>query len=290
MPTIVPMLALLCCALALPAAPARAGEPALWEVQGKRNSVYLFGSVHLLKPGEFRFHDALERAYADAEALYLEVDMDDLDPLELASATAARAVDPDGRGLDELMGPDAAAARERAAAAGIDLALLGQMEPWFAGLAVVTIALAREGYTAADGVEQRVQERAVADGKEILGFETIDDQLAALDGLELPLQREFLLNSLEDAARPATELQSFLSAWQQGDEAALAQELREEFAAEPDLYRSLMIDRNQRWARQIEDLLDDEQDYLVVVGTLHLVGPDGLPAMLAARGYEPARR
>ena len=290
MPRILAMVAWLCCALALPAGPARAGEPALWEVHGTRNSVYLFGSVHLLKPGEFRFHEALERAYADAEAIYLEIDMDDLDPLELASATAARAVDPEGRGLDELMGPDAATARERAAAAGIDLGLLGQMEPWFAGLAVVTIALAREGYTAADGVEQRVQERAVTDGKEILGFETIDDQLAALDGLELPLQRELLLKSLEDASQPAEALGKFLDAWREGDDGALARELADEFDAAPALYRSLMIDRNRRWAGQIEDLLDDGQDYLVVVGTLHLVGPDGLPAMLEARGYKPVRR
>ena len=279
-----------CLALTLHAAPAQAGEPALWEVPGKRNSVYLFGSVHLLKPGEFRFHAALERAYADAEVVYLEVDMDDLDPLELASATAARAVDPEGRSLDELMGPDAAAARERAAAAGIDLALLGQMEPWFAGLAVVTIALAREGYTAADGVEQRLQEHAAADGKEILGFETIDDQLAALDGLELTLQREFLLKSLEDASQPAAALEKFLGAWREGDDDALAREMADEFDTAPELYRSLMIDRNRRWVGQIADLLDDGQDYLVVVGTLHLVGPDGLPAMLAARGFEPVRR
>jgi len=164
------------------------------------------------------------------------------------------------------------------------------MQPWFAGLAVVTIALAREGYTAADGVEQRVQERAVTDGKEILGFETIDDQLAALDGLELPLQREFLLKSLEDASQPSEALGKFLDAWRQGDDRALAQELADEFDAAPELYRSLMIDRNQRWVGQIVDLLDDGQDYLVVVGTLHLVGPDGLPAMLEARGYEPVRR
>lgn len=290
MQRILSVAAWLCCGLTLQAVPALAGEPALWEVRGTRNSVYLFGSVHLLKPGKFRFHEALERAYADAEAIYLEVDMDDLDPLQLASATAARAVNPEGRGLEELLGPDAAAARERAAAAGIDLSLLGQMEPWFAGLAVVTIALAREGYTAADGVEQRVQERAATDGKEILGFETIDDQLAALDELDLPAQREFLLKSLEDASRPAEALEAFLAAWRQGDDDALARELAGEFDSAPDLYRSLMIDRNRRWVGQIVDLLDDEQDYLVVVGTLHLVGPDGLPAMLAARGFEPARR
>lgn len=279
----------LCCLL-LPATPALADGPALWHVAGRANDVYLFGSVHLLKAGEFRIEGALEQAYADAEALYLEVDVDDLSPLDLAATTAARAMDPEGRSLDELMGPEAALARERAAAAGIDLALLANMEPWFAGLAIVTLTLAREGYTAGDGVEQRVQERAAEDGKEILGLETLDEQLAALDGLDLPLQRDFLLKSLEDATRPQQALAAFLGAWKHGDVESLARELEEEFATAPELYRSLVVERNRRWLARVLDLLDDERDYLVVVGALHLVGPDGLPAMLAARGFEPTRR
>ena len=279
----------LCCLL-LPATPAAAEGPALWHVAGRTNDVYLFGSVHLLKPGEFRIDGPLGQAYADAEVLYLEIDVDDLSPLDIATTTAARAMDPEGRSLDELMGPEAGLAQERATAAGIDLALLANMEPWFAGLAVVTLALAREGYTAGDGVEQRVQERAAEDGKEILGLETLDEQLAALDGLELPLQREFLLKSLEDAARPQEALAAFLRAWKDGDVESLARELEEEFATAPQLYRSLVVERNRHWLARILDLLDDERDYLVVVGVLHLVGPDGLPAMLEASGFEPARR
>lgn len=276
--------------LLLPATPALAEGPALWHVAGRVNDLYLFGSVHLLKSGEFRIEGPLEQAYADAEALYLEVDLDDLSPLDLAATTAALAMDPAGRSLDELMGPEADLARERAAAADIDLALLANMEPWFAGLTVVTLALAREGYSAGDGVEQRVQARAVRDGKEILGLESLDEQFAALDELDLPLQREFLLKSLHDAARPDEALAAFLDAWKNGDIESMAREMEKEFATAPDLYRSLVVERNRRWLERILDLLDDERDYLVVVGALHLVGPDGLPAMLAARGFEPTRR
>jgi uncharacterized protein YbaP (TraB family) len=282
--------ALICCGIAAQAFTARADGPALWEVAGRGNKVYLFGSVHLLRTGEFRLEGALERAYEDAEAVYLEVDMDDLSPTDLASATAALAIDPDGRSLDEMMGPCAAAAHERAAGAGIDLSIVAALEPWFAALTVVTLSLAKEGYTAGAGVERRVLERAAADGKPILGLETVEEQLSALDSMALPVQREFLLKSLEDAARPDDSLADFLAAWREGDEPALARELETEFDSSPELYRSLMVDRNRRWAVQIEDLLDDQQDYLVVVGALHLVGPDGLPAMLAAHGRRVTRR
>jgi uncharacterized protein YbaP (TraB family) len=279
------------CAALCPAAATADGAagPALWEVAGERNTVYLFGSVHLLRDGEFRLEGRVAQAYGDAEAVFLEVDMDDLSPMDMAGTTAALAVDPQGRGLFELMGPDAGTARERAEAAGIDLALLAPMEPWFAGLTVVTLALAKEGYTSGAGVEQLVLEQAAADGKEILGFETLEEQLSALDGLDIELQRDFLLKALEDAARPNEALAAFLQAWKDGDEQALAAELASEFEASPALYESLMVRRNQRWIGQVEDLLDDDRDYLVVVGALHLAGPDGLPAQLQKRGRSVTR-
>jgi len=271
------------------AAGAEEAGPALWQVDGERNTVYLFGSVHLLREGEFRLEGPVAEAYEDAEAVFLEVDMDDLSPMDTAAATAALAIDPEGRGLLELMGPDAEAARESATAAGIDLALVSPMEPWFAGLAVVTLALAKEGFSPSAGVEQVVLQRATEDGKEVLGLETLEDQLGALDGLALELQREFLLKALEDAGRPVESLTAFLEAWKRGDDEALAAELASEFAASPALYESLMVRRNERWAAQVADLLDDDRDYLVVVGALHLAGPDGLPALLRERGLRVTR-
>ena len=281
------VVAALFAALVVPAAGAEG--PPLWSVAGRTNTVYLFGSVHLLKPGEFVLQGALEEAYEDAEAVFLEVDMDDLSPPELAAATARRAIDPQGRSLDELMGGDAALARDRAREAGIDLSSFGELEPWFAGLTIVSLALARDGYTADAGVERVVQDRAAADEKEILGLETLDEQLAALDSMEIGVQREFLLKALDDAQRPADALENFLRSWREGDDEALVRELASEFAGAPELYRSLMLDRNRNWAERIAGLLDDPRDYLVVVGALHLVGPDGLPALLAARGLRVTR-
>jgi len=274
----------------LASASAWADGPPLWVVAGQHNTVYLFGSVHLLRSGEFALQGSLLQAYEKATAVYLEVDLDDLSSSAIASVTAARAIDPQGRGLDELMGSDATRARAGAARAGVDLSGLGGVEPWFAGLAVVTQTLAREGFVAASGVEQVVQARAAADGKPLLGLETLDEQLAALDSMQIGVQREFLLKALDDASRPAVELQRFLRSWHDGDDRALAGELLKEFSGMPDLYRSLMVERNRKWAAKISGLLGESRDYLVVVGALHLVGPDGLPRMLEERGYPVTRR
>lgn len=276
--------------LAAVTAVAQADAPALWVVSGRANTLYLFGSVHLLRPGDYAFGGSLADAYRDAEAIYMEVDPEELSPLAMAAATASRAVDPAGRSLFDLLGPDAALAREQAARVGMDLALVGQFEPWFAGLALVSLALAQQGYTADAGIERLVQARAVADGKPMLGFETLDEQLALLDAMDPVAQREFLLKALADIGRAQQAVLQLVSAWRRGDAEALARELDTEFSGAADLYDSLIVRRNLRWADRIHSLLDDDRDYLVVVGALHLVGPDGLPRLLAARGARVTRR
>jgi len=277
------------CLCLLPVA-SHAGGPALWQLEGQRNRVYLFGSIHLLRPGEFRVEGELAAAYEDAEAVYLEVDLAALSPSAMAATVAELAIDPQGRTLDELMGEEAEEAHVLARGAGIELAPLGHVEPWFAALTVMSLALAREGLSGSDGVEQRVIARAAADGKAIHGLETLEEQLGVLDAMEARQQREFLIKSLQDARQVPAAVQTLLAAWRAGDEATLARELADEFTDDPDLYRSLIVERNRRWAEQVVALLDHEEDYLVIVGALHLVGEDGLPALLERHGLEVSRR
>jgi uncharacterized protein len=99
-------------------------------------------------------------------------------------------------------------------------------------------------------------------------------------------QREFLLYGLEDAQRMASELDDLLSAWRRGDAAKMGQLLQEGFDEYPDLYRPLTVERNRKWVPQIEQLLDDKDDYLVVVGALHLVGNDSVIDLLERKGYK----
>ncbi len=265
-------------------------EPALWAVAGRSNTVYLFGSVHLLRAGDFQFEGALADAWNEAEVLYLEVDLDALSPLEVAATTAARAMDPEGRTLSELLGPDADLAHERARQAGIDLTPLGQFEPWFASLAVTVLALAGHGYSPDAGIERMLQARAAADGKQLYGLETLDEQLGLLDAMDPAAQRALLLKSLTDAERAGAVAARLVAAWRDGDTDFLAGELADEFTDAPQLYRSLIVERNERWAAHIEALLDEQRDYLVVVGALHLAGPDGLPRLLEVRGARVGRR
>jgi hypothetical protein len=264
-------------------------DPAMWSVTGASNTVYLFGSVHLLPEGGFAIDGALADAYRDAEQVCFEVDSSRLDEATTTSITLARAIDPEGRNLFELLGSSADRARSTAAAAGIDIAPFAPFEPWFAGLTISVMALQQHGYDVEHGVEQVIEAAASRDDKARCGLETLDFQLGMLDGMPADLQEELLLQSLEEASRVDEVIQPMLAAWRAGDERALVRSLEDDFEGYPQLEEQLIYARNERWAGLVGDMLEEDGDILLVVGALHLVGDRGLPALLRKRGFEVRR-
>lgn len=264
-------------------------DPAMWSVAGAKNTVYLFGSVHLLPEGGFMIDGEFAAAYRDAEQVCFEVDTSRLDEATTTSITLARAIDPEGRGLFELLGSSADRARSAAAAAGIDITPFAPFEPWFAGLTISVMALQQHGYDVEHGVEQIIEAAANRDGKARCGLETLDFQLGMLDGMPADQQEELLLQSLEEAGRIDEVIQPMLAAWRAGDERALVRSLKDDFEGYPELEEQLITARNARWADLVDNMLEKDGDILLVVGALHLVGDRGLPALLRKRGFEVRR-
>ena len=274
---------------ALACAAARA-EPALWQVTGGESTVFLFGSVHLLPEGGFSIGGPLAEALDESELVCMEIDQDAQSEAESTSLTLARAVDPEGRDLFELLGSDADEVRDAAEDAGVPLEALAMFEPWFAGLTVSVMALQANGYDVQHGVEQIIQAEARKDGKSGCGLETLDGQLGMLDELPADLQKEILLQALEEAGDVDALIKPLLGAWQDGDEAGLERSLQDDFEGYPELAEALIYKRNARWAEQVSEMIRDDDDVLVVVGAMHLVGERGLPALLEERGFRVQRR
>ena len=265
-----------------------AGHPlTLWRVDGAANSVYLLGSIHLLRAEDYPLPRAIDAAYADAEVVIMELDMDDLDPVRTQAAFNQAGVITDGTTLRDLMGEEYyRAAEEAAAVIDVPLDMLASSEPWLAAITVELMMLYRLGFNPMLGVEMTMTNRAVADGKPIEGLETVDEQLGFFDGLPLEAQREMLLQTLLQSTEISASIDALIDAWRRGDTAMLETELLQGIEEQADLHEVLIVARNRRWAEIITTWLDDEQDYLVVVGALHLVGDDGVPTLLGEAGYE----
>jgi uncharacterized protein YbaP (TraB family) len=282
------------CFVLAAAATAHSAEPRylLWEVPGTHNTVYLLGSVHLLHPEELVWPASIEAAYEDAESLVFEIDLDDLDPAGMQAAMMTRGLLPADRTLRSVLGEETwTAMATQARDLGIEPAVLDRFAPWVAALTLVQAQMAALGLESASGVEQRFLRRAVGDHKEVLGLETPGESIDALASLPLERQREFIDYTLLESESMAAELDDMLRAWRAGDTDALAALLDRGFGEFPDLYGPLTVDRNRRWVETIETWLDDDDDdYLVIVGSLHLVGAHSVLDLLEAAGHDVRRR
>ncbi len=262
----------------------------LWAVSDDDNTVYLLGSFHLLRPEVYPLPAAIEAAYADAEALAFELDLDTLQAQ--ASALVRRGMLPAGTTLADVVAPATAARLDSAAVAlGLPAGVFAPVKPWLAAMTVTTLAVQRGGYRVAAGLDQHFFARARTDGKPRRALETLDAQLDALDGLPAADQDAFLQTTLDELDGAVATLDRLTAAWQEGDAAALEAEAfgqRDRYSA---FYAGLLDARNRAWLPQVEALLTgSDDDALVVVGAGHLIGEAGLVALLRARGHVVEQR
>jgi uncharacterized protein YbaP (TraB family) len=278
---------LLAASLLLLGAPrARADALPLWEVAGSNGRVILMGSIHFLRPGQDALPEEAIEAVRESDAILMELDLDDLDPVAAQAAMQRYGIDPQGRTLDVLLGSRAwASAQAKAKKLGLDLAAFRAFEPWLAAITVSQLQLASLGYDASAGVEQQILALAREDRKEIRGLESVEQQFSALDSLPTATQAAFLEQTLDEAVMMREEIGRMINAWRSGDSQTMAREFLGPVQEQPELYRRIVVERNGNWVRQLTPLLRVGKDYLVVVGTLHLVGPDSVVALLQQAGY-----
>lgn len=259
----------------------------LWQVNSEQNRIYLLGSIHLLREQDYPIPSAIYDAYENAEILIMELDMDDMDPAEGQVLTKELGMIQDDRTLSDLMGSELYGEAETlAAAAQIPIALLAKSEPWYAAMTVEIMLLMRMGFNPQYGIETHFMNLAADDGKEILGFETMRQQLELLDGLSPEVQRDMLIQALAEGIELHALMDPMIDAWSKGDVTFIADNLLADIEDYPEINQAIVVDRNIDWTNQIVDLLNDNEDYLVIVGTLHLVGDQGVPNLLQSRDYE----
>ena len=284
-PLVVVLSLLLGTAWSLPAC-ADGGKHTFWEVSGRHNKLWLFGSVHLLKEADAALPEVAEQAYDDAEAIIGELDVASAIAGMMGPKALALQMLPEGQTLATALGPDLyGRLKQEAAALGMDTDFMTRYQPWFAALQVQQLRLLRAGFNPLQGIDMQIAMRAGADGKPMRGLEQVEDQLGLFASLPMEQQREFLRATLDEKDLDG-QMQDITQAWRTGNVDVLGKLLRDGAEESPELFQKLTTDRNRRWLPQIEQMLQDPRnDYLVVVGALHMVGSDGLVELLRRKGY-----
>ncbi|NET38635.1 MAG: TraB/GumN family protein, partial [Cyanothece sp. SIO1E1] len=175
--------------------------------------------------------------------------------------------------------------QRKAAEIGLPIAAFDSFEPWFFVLSLVTLKLQSLGFDPNYGVDRYFFNQAVQANKEILGLETVSDQLSLFDNLSAQDQEAYVQQTLLEFDTLETSFQSIIDAWKAGDAETLGNLIFESFEQYPAIRQKLFDERNQKWVPQIEALLQQDDDYLIVVGAGHLIGEGSVIDLLQDKGY-----
>jgi uncharacterized protein YbaP (TraB family) len=263
----------------------------LWALHGKHNTVYVLGSIHTLRASDYPLPPAVLDAYRDAKSLIMEINLDETDSAAIQSEMLASAMLPAGKTLSQIMGPARySRAQSLTRDLGLDLSTFDQFAPWFVAEAISQMQLMQLGFDPQSGVEMYFLGRARSDGKSISGLETAHEQIALFQGMPMETQADYLMSSLEQAHDLPKQVDEMVRAWQRGDTGWFENEIKSDIGRDADLYQTLLVARNRRWIARIERLLDEDENYLVIVGTAHLVGRDSVIELLKKDGIGAAQR
>lgn len=264
--------------------PADGAGPGLWVIRDADSTIYLFGTVHVLRPTTAWGSPRVDAAFDSASEIWFEIANPD-DQAAMTAVIMEHGMDP-SRPLSSLLTAEEIARLDEAASAiGVSAAQLDTLRPWLVALTLQTAPLAKAGYDPQSGVELVLKARAGAAGKTVKGFETIDEQVRILATMPEAVQLGLLRASLEDFDEAATLLDTMVDAWARGDMATLDRIIVEEMKVEtPEVYEALLVRRNQNWADQIETLLAGSGTAFIAVGAGHLAGDDSVQSILESRG------
>ncbi|WP_231726031.1 MULTISPECIES: TraB/GumN family protein [unclassified Sphingomonas] len=264
-----------------PAAPATVdADPALWVVKDEDTTIYLFGTVHVLKPGLSWFDEAVKTSFDKSDEVVLELVMPT--EQEAQQAVAARAVNPTGPSLTEKIPADKREAFVKALASlGIPAAGLDRVDPWFAATTLSMVSTMKSGYQPNAGAEMVISAAAKQANKPVVGLETLDEQLGFFDSLPEAAQIELLNATVEQLPEIATFTENLVNTWAAGDAEALGTIINDALRESPEVSKAILNDRNERWASWINTRLEKPGTVFIAVGAGHLAGPDSVQVKLS---------
>ncbi len=267
------------------AAPATARH-SLWKVQSKNRTVYLLGSVHVLKAEDYPLPAVMESAYTNAAILVFETDMDAMEQPATQFKILSKAMLPEGETLAQQLSPAVYKQfTNHLHEAGLPVAMFEKLKPSLAALTLAVAEFQKLGLDPEYGIDKHFFGKGRKDGKQILPLETVEFQIGLVTDFTKEEGESLMKVTLDELNTTRKELDDLLRAWKTGDAVKLEKLLNEASRESPAIYKRLLTDRNERWVPQIEKLLNGDRNALVIVGAGHLVGDHGVVELLRKQGF-----
>jgi len=261
----------------------------MWEIKSDNATVYLLGSIHLAKSEIYPLDDKIENAYKNSDNVVVEVNVKNVNQFELASMMMLE----QGKTLkDELSDSTFALLENEFKKNQIPAMAYMQLKPWAATMLIVQMKLKQAGYDAQSGIDMYFIGKAEKDKKPILELEKMEFQLKMLEKMG-DLDDEYFLYSLRDLDKSLEQFESIFEAWKLGDTTEISKislDGVDEFESMKIFMDGMLDERNIGMAEKIDGYLKSNKTYLVIVGSAHMIGNNGLLKLLEDKGYNPIQK
>jgi uncharacterized protein YbaP (TraB family) len=263
-----------------------AGRNFMWKATKGGSTMYLVGSVHLLAKDYYPLNPALESAFKDSDRLVEEVDLGEMMATENQLNMLMQGMLPTGQSLETVVSKTTFdLVSKRLEGLGMPVEPLKRMKPWLLAITLLGMEWQKAGFEAELGLDKHFYDLAKAAGKPVEGLETISFQIAQFDGMTNQEQERLLTETLNELDTQQAEVTKLADAWKAGDVATVERIVLQDLKSDNRLYQRMLVDRNRNWLPKIEAIAAKGGRPFIVVGAAHLVGSDGLIAMLRGRGY-----
>jgi len=259
----------------------------LWKVEGASNTVYLLGSIHLLKQEDYPLSPALEAAYTNSQVVAFETDIGAMDEPATQVKMLGKVQLPAGETLEGQLTPSTyLALSNQVVQTGLPMMMFTQMQPFMVAMTVELMELQKLEVDPELGVDKHFYARAVKEGKRVVPLETVDFQIGLMTTFTREESEYLVKSTLDEMETTSKEFKRMTSAWKTGDSSTLAKLLNEGSEQYPVIFKRLVTNRNQNWIPKIQELLTGDKNAVVIVGVGHLVGSEGVVELLKKKGLK----
>lgn len=258
----------------------------LWRVKGKTHSIFLAGTIHILREDNYPLPKPIEDAYAQSSKVVFEVDEEEMKSPAVRQKFSEVARLPQGVTLQDRISKETQDALDAyCKRAGFSPSTFRGTQPWAVALAISLIELQSLGFDPELGMEKHFFTQAKRDRKKLAALETIDFQIGLFTNFTAKESEEFIKETLGRVATFKKLSEDMVMAWKSGDLPALDKLLIDTMRRFPEVYEKLVVDRNKRWISQLEEMLNGHEDVFVAVGAGHLGGKQGVLELLRKKGF-----
>lgn len=260
----------------------------LWEIKSKTAHVYLLGSIHVSKTDLYPLNKNIENAFNNSDNLAVESDVLNIDQSEVFKLTMKHGFFTDGDNLknhltDSVYNKLFFALKKY----NLDINNFLYMKPWLAAITIELMYYEKNGYSPVNGIDYYFLKKAGA--KNIISLETMEDQLSLFDNIPLDLQTLYLESSLKETKNNPKDIDKLFLLWETGNIKELENYLNNYYLKYKHLqpiFKVLLDDRNIKMAEKINQFLNSDKTYFVIIGSAHFVGSNNLLDLLKQKGFE----